>query len=39
MQNINEIACEANKTNMFVTLFIGVLDLPTEPSALLQCGP
>ena len=29
MQNINEIACEGNKTNMFVTLFIGVLDLPT----------
>lgn len=29
MQVINEIACEGNKTNMFVTLFIGVLDLPT----------
>ena len=29
MQVINEIACEGNKTNMFVTLFVGVLDLPT----------
>lgn len=29
MQVINEIACEGNETNMFVTLFVGVLDLPT----------
>ena len=29
MQIINETACEGNETNMFVTLFIGVLDLPT----------
>ena len=29
MQAINEVACEGNDTNMFVTLFIGVLDLPT----------
>ena len=29
MQVINEIAAEGNETNMFVTLFIGVLDLPT----------
>ena len=29
MQVINETACEGNETNMFVTLFIGVLDLPT----------
>ena len=29
MQNINEIACQGNESNMFVTLFIGVLDLPT----------
>ena len=29
MRLINETACEGNKTNMFVTLFIGVLDLPT----------
>ena len=29
MQNINEGCCQNNKTNMFVTLFIGVLDLPT----------
>ena len=29
MQVINEVACAGNETNMFVTLFIGVLDLPT----------
>jgi sigma-B regulation protein RsbU (phosphoserine phosphatase) len=29
MQTINETSCEGNKSNMFVTLFIGVLDLPT----------
>ena len=29
MQNINMGCCQNNKTNMFVTLFIGVLDLPT----------
>ena len=29
MEAINETACEGNETNMFVTLFIGVLDLPT----------
>ena len=29
MQAINEVACEGNESNMFVTLFIGVLDLPT----------
>ncbi len=29
MQTINETACQGNKTNMFVTMFIGVLDLPT----------
>ena len=29
VQVINEIACEGNEVNMFVTLFIGVLDLPT----------
>ena len=29
VQSINENACEGNKTNMFVTLFVGVLDLPT----------
>ena len=29
MQTINETACEGNESNMFVTLFIGVLDLPT----------
>ena len=29
MQNINETCCEGNEANMFVTFFIGVLDLPT----------
>ena len=29
MQNINTGCCQNNKTNMFVTMFIGVLDLPT----------
>lgn len=29
MQAINEATSEDNETNMFVTLFIGVLDLPT----------
>ena len=29
VQTINETACEDNETNMFVTLFVGVLDLPT----------
>ena len=29
MKTINETACRNNKTNMFATLFIGVLDLPT----------
>ena len=29
MQTINEVSCQNNDSNMFVTLFIGVLDLPT----------
>ena len=29
MQTINETSCEGNESMMFVTLFIGVLDLPT----------
>lgn len=29
MQAINETSCQGNESNMFVTLFIGVLDLPT----------
>ena len=29
MQAINETASDGNETNMFVTMFIGVLDLPT----------
>ena len=29
MHQINETACKGNDTNMFVTMFIGVLNLPT----------
>ena len=29
MQAINETACQGNESNMFITLFVGVLDLPT----------
>jgi sigma-B regulation protein RsbU (phosphoserine phosphatase) len=29
MQSVNETSCIGNKSNMFVTLFIGILDLPT----------
>jgi sigma-B regulation protein RsbU (phosphoserine phosphatase) len=29
MQIINEVACQNGESNMFVTLFIGVLDMPT----------
>ena len=29
MQSINEASCQGNESNMFVTLFLGVLDLPT----------
>ena len=29
MQAVNESACQGNDSNMFVTFFIGVLDLPT----------
>jgi sigma-B regulation protein RsbU (phosphoserine phosphatase) len=29
MQTINEMLCERNESSMFITLFIGVLDLPT----------
>ena len=29
MHNINETMCQGNDSNMFVTLFIGILDLPT----------
>ena len=29
MHRINEMACQGNDANMFVTLFIGVLDLPS----------
>ena len=29
MSAINEAICQGNKSNMFITMFIGVLDLPT----------
>ena len=29
MQSVNETACEGNDANIFVTMFIGILDLPT----------
>jgi sigma-B regulation protein RsbU (phosphoserine phosphatase) len=29
MEAINEVSCQRNESNMFVTMFIGVLDLPT----------
>lgn len=29
LQNINETSCEGNESNMFVTMFVGILDLPT----------
>ncbi len=29
MDQLNEAACRNNKTNVFVTMFVGVLDLPT----------
>ena len=35
MHLINESACQGNETNMFATLFIGVLDLPS--GNLLYC--
>lgn len=49
MQALNEAACRNNKQNMFVTFFIGVLDLPTgrlrycnaghNVPVLVGCGP
>jgi sigma-B regulation protein RsbU (phosphoserine phosphatase) len=29
LEALNEIACQGNESNMFVTIFVGVLDLPT----------
>ena len=29
MQAINEVSCQGNESNIFVTMFVGVLDLPT----------
>ncbi len=38
MQRINETACQDNESNMFVTLFIGVLDLPTGHLSYCDAG-
>ena len=39
MQSINASSCDGNETNMFVTLFIGVLDLPTGRLRYCNAGP
>ena len=36
MQTINETACQGNDSNIFVTMFIGVLDLPS--GRLMYCN-
>ena len=38
MQTINETSCEGNESNMFVTMFIGVLDLPTGHLCFCNAG-
>jgi len=38
MQTINEVSCQNNKSNMFVTIFIGVLDLPTGQFCYCNAG-
>ena len=38
MQTINETACQGNDSNMFVTMFIGVLDLPTGHLSYCDAG-
>lgn len=47
MLSINETCCQGNESNMFVTLFVGVLDLPTgmlrycdagHDAPLISCG-
>ena len=38
MQTINETACQGNETNMFFTMFIGVLDLPTGHLSYCDAG-
>ena len=38
MQAINEISCDGNESNMFVTLFIGILDLPTGHFSYCNAG-
>ena len=38
MQTINETACQGNDSNMFVTMFIGVLDLPTDHLSYCDAG-
>ena len=38
MQTVNKTACDGNDSNMFVTLFIGVLDLPTGHLSYCDAG-
>jgi sigma-B regulation protein RsbU (phosphoserine phosphatase) len=38
MQTLNEILCLRNKSNMFITFFIGVLDLPTGRLSYCNAG-
>ena len=38
MQTINETSCQGNKSNMFVTMFLGILDLPTGHLAYCDAG-
>ena len=38
MQALNEELCKENETNMFVTLFIGILDLPTGHLSYCNAG-
>ena len=38
MQTINEISCQGNESNMFVTMFLGILDLPTGRLSYCDAG-
>lgn len=38
MQAINKASCQNNETNMFVTLFIGIIDLPTGKFSYCNAG-
>ena len=38
MEAINEVTCQRNESNMFVTMFVGVLDLPTGHLSYCDAG-